>query len=234
MKSNRNIWSLLKRNISKCQLAGYVLSNIVGLTVVLAGIMFYVDSNSGGQDDDQFFSRDYIVLSKKVEGLGFKPAVFSQADIAKLERQPWAKRVGEFTSSQFAVKGSLSMGGREMSSYMFFESVPDDFFDVKPQEWAFDPEDGFVPIIVSKDYLALYNFGFAMPQGLPQVSEELVGMVPIKLQLAGAAHCPETFNAAIVGFSSRLNTIAVPQEFMDWANARYAGAGDNPDPSAWR
>lgn len=229
-KSDKNIWSLLKRNISKGQLIGYVLSNIVGLSVVLIGIMFYLDSNNSSDEDDMYFSRDYIVLSKKVDGLAFNPISFNQDEIDDLQRQPWVKKTGRFTSSQFAVNASVEMGGRGLSTYMFFESVPDNFFDVKPRDWKFDPNERFVPIILSKDYLTLYNFGFAVPQGLPQVSEGLIGAIPIKLRLTGKDQITETFCAAIVGFSSRLNTIAVPQDFMDWANKRYS-TDSVPNPS---
>lgn len=230
-KSDRNIWSLLKRNISVGQIAGYVLSNVIGLAVVLTGIMFYLDSNHSTAEKDRYFSQDFIVLSKKVNGIGFSPVTFGPDEIADIKRQPWAKKVGQFTSSQFSVKASVDMGARGLSSYMFCEAVPDEFFDVKPRDWHFDPDEGFVPIILSKDYLTLYNFGFAMPQGLPQISENAIGAVPITLTLTGRDNRPETFEAAIVGFSSRLNTIAVPQSFMDWANSRYAPPSDAPGPS---
>ena len=188
-KSDKNIWSLLKRNISIGQLLGYVLSNVVGLSVVLIGMMFYLDSNHA-DDDDSYFSQGFMVLSKKVDGIGFTPVSFSPEEIADLESQPWAKKVGQFTASQFSVKATVDMGGRGMSSYMFCESVPDDFFDVQPRDWDFDPDEGFVPIILSKDYLTLYNFGFAIPQGLPQVSENVIGAVPIKLRHFSYTHLP--------------------------------------------
>lgn len=231
-KSDKNIWSLLKRNLSKGQIAGYVLSNIIGLSVVLIGIMFYLDSNSSTATDDSFFSQDFMVLSKKVDGIGFEPVSFDTEEIAALKSQPWVKKIGKFTSSEFAVSASVEMGGRGLSSYMFCESVPDEFFDVRPRDWDFDPEKGFVPIILSKDYLMLYNFGFAIPQGLPQVSEKVIGAIPIRLSLSGKDYRAETFDAAIVGFSSRLNTIAVPQSFMDWANERFSAAdGEETNPS---
>ena len=230
-KSDKNIWSLLKRNVSKGQLTGYILSNIIGLSVVLTGIMFYFDSNHSTGDEDKFFTSDYLVLSKRVAGIGFDPISFNKDDIERLSEQPWVKRIGKFTSSQFAVNAAVEMGGRGMSSYLFFESVPDEFFDVKPHDWKFDPEEGFVPIMLSKDYLALYNFGFAVPQGLPQVSEDLIGAIPIRLRLSGANQQTETFDAAIVGFSSRLNTIAVPQDFMDWANKRFSPDETELNPS---
>lgn len=221
--SKDNIWKLLRRNISKWQLAGYAIANIIGLTVILTGILFY--SNSREKDtSDNYFSNDYIVISKKVDGIGFSPVTFSDSDIARLEAQPWVRKTGRFTSSQFAVNAAIEMGGRGLSSYLFFESVPDDFFDIKPRDWNFDPQERFVPIVLSKDYLTLYNFGFAIPQGLPQLSEDVIGAIPIRLRITGENNIPEYFDAAIVGFSSRLNTIAVPQSFMDWANDRYAGS----------
>lgn len=216
-----DVWSLLRQNISKGQIIGYALANIVGLSVILIGILFFCDSQNDNSSKDQYFSDDYVVLSKKVEGIGFNPISFSEEEIAALSQEKWAKKVGRFSSSQFAVNGSVNLGGKSMSTYLFFESVPDEFFDVKPRDWTFSPEKRFVPIILCKDYLTLYNFGFAVPQGLPQVSEEIIGAIPITLRLTGESMEPEYFEAAIVGFSSRLNTIAVPQSFMDWANTRY-------------
>ena len=221
-KFQADVWQLLKKNISKGQFLGYALANIIGLSIILIGVLFYSDSQTSRSHEDNFFSDDYVVLSKKVDGVGFAPISFSVEEITDLESQPWVKKVGRFTSSQFAVNGSVDMGGQLLSTYMFFESVPDDFFDVKPERWDFPNDQNFVPIVLSKDYLTLYNFGFATPQGLPQISEDFIADIPITLRLTGQDMRTEEFSAAIVGFSSRLNTIAVPQSFMDWANQRYA------------
>lgn len=226
-----DVWSLLRQNISKGQLIGYAIANIVGLSVILIGILFYNDSQHDNSQEDQFFTNDFVVLSKKVEGVGFSPISFSEEEIAELQQEKWVKKIGRFTSSQFAVNGSVTMGGKSLSTYLFFESVPDEFFDVKPKDWDFSPEKRFVPIMLCKDYLTLYNFGFAVPQGLPQLSEEIVGAVPITLRLTGEDMIPEYFEAAIVGFSSRLNTIAVPQSFMDWANQHFSKGESTPNAS---
>lgn len=217
-----DVWRLLRKNISKAQMAGYALANIVGLSVVLIGVLFFTDSQHANSGDDQFISNDYVVISKRVEGIGFSPASFTEDEIQDISQQKWVKKIGRFTASQFAVRGEVNMGSKALSTYLFFESVPDEFFDVKPEGWTFTPEKRYVPVILCKDYLTLYNYGFAIPQGLPQVSEELIGDIPFTLSLTGEDMQTETFEGKVVGFSSRLNTIAVPQSFMDWANAHYA------------
>lgn len=221
-KLQPDVWKLLRRNLSHGQLIGFTVANVVGLTVILVGLLFYFDSRHSTASDDGYFGADYVVISKHVDGIGFTPVGFDSAEIQDIARQPWVNKLGRFTASRFAVSGTVGVGGRGFSSYMFLESVPDEFFDVKPRDWSFRPGQHFVPIVISKDYLTLYNFGFALPQGLPQVSEEVVGAVPIQLRIMGQNFQSQDFEAAIVGFSSRLNTIAVPQSFMDWANARFA------------
>ena len=224
MKRGKGVSILLKKNISKGQMIGYSIANLVGLTVILAGILFFCDSSHNIGGADKYFSEDYIIISKKVKGINLEPQSFSEEEIDEIESLNWVKKVGKFTSSEFPVSASISMGGKGMSTYLFFESVPDEFFDTLPFEWGFDPAKKFVPVVLNKDYLALYNFGFAAPQGLPQLSEDIIGTVPLKLRINGKDGHPEFFDAAVVGFSSRLNTIAVPQNFLDWANPRYSSS----------
>lgn len=219
------VWQLLRRNISVWQLVGYGLANMVGLSIVVTALMFYTDATTtlgSSAAADPYFASSFEVISKRVEGIGLKATAFTPDEIDDIRRQPWARRVGEFTPSLFTVNASVDLGGRGMSSYLFMESIPDDFFDVRPHNWTFDPEHPFIPVIISKEYLALYNFGFAAPQGLPQLSEEIVATVPFTFNLSGPDGLRASMRGGIAGFSSRLNTIAVPQSFMEWANARFA------------
>lgn len=223
------VWTLLRRNISIWQIAGFAVANFVGLAIILCAVQFCCDvrpavAPGGDTDDDKLLSRDYLVISKKVEGMTIAADGFTEKEIDGLKAQPWVRRVGEFSSSQFRVMASVNMNGRGMGTYLFFESIPDSYFDIKPKGWNFDPSQPYsspVPIIISKDYLALYNFGFAPTQGLPQLSEKMISSLPIRLRLSGPGG--ETLmDGFIAGFSQRLNTIAVPQSFMDWANARFS------------
>lgn len=223
---------LLRRNISFAQIAGYAAANMVGLAIVVTALMFYIDATTakgGTREADPYLSPSFEVVSKKVEGIGLTPTAFTPGEIAELRNQPWALRVGEFTPSRFTVSALIELGGRGMSSYLFMESIPDEFFDVRPRDWNFDPSRPFIPVIINKEYLALYNFGFAAPQGLPQLSEAVVTSVPITFALSGPDGRREVIPGGIAGFSSRLNTVAVPQSFMDWANERFA-PGEPPLP----
>ena len=88
-----DVWSLLRQNISKGQLIGYAIANIVGLSVILIGILFYNDSQHGNSQEDQYFTNDFVVLSKKVEGVGFSPISFSEEEIAELQQEKWVKKM---------------------------------------------------------------------------------------------------------------------------------------------
>lgn len=225
-RSQNIVWRLLRRNISVGQIVGYALANFAGLAIVMTAVQFYCDVTTGWNSEDTMISSDYLVISKRVEGMGSLfgqvSTGFSEADINSIEAQPWCRKVGRFTSSRYNVQASVEMQGRGMSTSMFFESIPDEFFDVSPAGWEFDPATHReIPIILSKDYLALYNFGFAATRGLPQASESMIKMVPLSVSLSGNGRQMD-MPARIVGFSSRLNTIAVPQSFMDWANGVLA------------
>ncbi|MBD5313240.1 MAG: ABC transporter permease [Bacteroides sp.] len=228
-KSKNIVWRLLRRNISAGQIAGYAMANLVGLAIVLTAIQFYRDISTVWDDEDSFFSEDYVVISKKVTGLSLlpfgeseHPTRFSKEEIADIEARPWSGKVGEFNSAAFNVYAKVSFGGSSMGSDLFLESIPDDFFDVSPDGWGYEPgRSEYVPLIISKDYLSLYNFGFATSRGMPQVSEEVISMVPLQLSLSGNGR-QQWVNARIVGFSSRLNTIAVPEDFMRWANSEFS------------
>lgn len=214
---------LLRRNLSKTQLAGFILSNFIGLAIVISAIQFYSDFSGFWRDDDSFINSDYIVVNKTVSAsnmLGTRATAFSDSEIDDIERQPWLKRLGRFKSADYSVYASMEQGGRGMSTSMFLESVPDDFIDIDRSSWSFAPGDSVVPVILSKDYLTLYNFGFASSSGLPQLSEGLISTIPLSLRLRSRSGGEEVrLQARITGFSSRLNTILVPEEFITWSNS---------------
>ena len=152
-----------------------------------------------------------------------KSSAFTLPEVQDLDQQEFVERVGLFTSSAYDVKASFRLDEKtSFSTEMFFESVPDEFVDVKSDDWGYQQGSREVPIILPRNYLDLYNFGYAQSRNMPKLSEGILGAIRLKIELSGGGVRDE-YEGRIVGFSSRLNTILVPQDFMDWANEYYAG-----------
>lgn len=221
----RLVWKLLRQHISVPQFAGFFFANLVGMLIVLLGFQFYHDVLPVFTAKDSFLKADYLILSKRVgtadvfTGRGHE---FSGSELDDLSAQPFVTSVGKFTSTNYRVDASLSVNGIPlMKTDFFFESVPDDFVDVSSSEWEYRPGDKRVPIILPRSYINMYNFGFAQTRSLPKISEGLLGMIDLGILIRGNGQ-EERFHGKVIGFSNRLNTILVPQSFMDWSNARFA------------
>ena len=221
----RLVWKLLRQHISVPQFAGFFFANLVGMLIVLLGFQFYHDVLPVFTAKDSFLKADYLILSKRVgtadvfTGRGHE---FSGSEIDDLSAQPFVTSVGKFTSTNYRVDASLSVNGIPlMKTDFFFESVPDDFVDVSSSEWEYKPGDKRLPIILPRSYINMYNFGFAQTRSLPKISEGLLGMIDLGVLIRGNGQ-EERFHGKVIGFSNRLNTILVPQSFMDWSNARFA------------
>ncbi len=220
------VWKLLRQHISIGQMAGFFLANLFGMTTVLLGIQFYKDVLPIFTEGDSFMKQDYIIATKKVSTLGTfagKSNTFSSSEIDEMKAQPFTQAVGAFTPSQFKVSAGLGMqeAGIHLSTEMFFEAVPDAFVDVSLDKWHFDADSHMIPIIIPRNYLNLYNFGFAQSRNLPKLSEGLMSLIQMDILMRGNGRV-EQYKGSIVGFSNRLNTILVPQSFMDWANNAFA------------
>ena len=234
MKTESLVVRLLRKNTSAARVAAFVVSNFIGLAIVLGALQFYGDARSIWDEEDSFIKTDYLVVNKRVTSantLGAESTSFTEAEISDIEAQPWVRKVGRFSANDFRVAANISQQGRDLSTYMFFESIPDEFVDVPKGEWTYRPGSDEVPIIISKDYLTLYNFGFATSAGLPQLSEGLMSGIPMNLTMRSDDGTRiMRLHGRVAGYSNRLNTILVPQEFMEESNRRL-GTGRVRQPS---
>ena len=220
---NRLLYRLLSRHLNAGQLAGFVLANLCGMTIVLAAVQFATDIIPLFTGSDSFMKPGQMVMAKHVSTvrtLTGKAPTFTPEEIADVRHQPFVSDVGTFTPSLFSVVATLGSQklGVEFSTEMFFEAVPDAFMDVDTSRWHWKEGDEEVPIVLPRNYLNLYNFGFASSQGLPALSESLVSMVKIRFILRGSTGRKD-LTGRVVAFSKKLNTILVPQAFMDEMNA---------------
>lgn len=211
-----------------------MLANLCGMTIVLAAVQFATDIIPMFTGSDSFMKPGQMVMAKHVSTvrtLTGKAPTFTQKEIADVRHQPFVSGVGTFTPSLFSVVATLGSQklGVEFSTEMFFEAVPDAFMDVDISRWHWKEGDEEVPIVLPRNYLNLYNFGFASSQGLPALSESLVSMVKIRFILRGSAGRKE-LTGRVVAFSKKLNTILVPQAFMDEMNTTLSPER-KPEPS---
>lgn len=220
------LWKLLRQHISIGQLTGFFLANLFGMSIVLLSIQFYKDVIPVFTEGDSFMKKEYLIVTKKISAIGSfagKTNTFSEDELKSLQEQRFSKDVGAFTPSQFKVSAGFGMkeAGISLSTEMFFESVPNKFVDVSLDKWHFDKKSRSIPIIIPRSYLNLYNFGFAQSRSLPKLSEGVMGLIQMDIVIKGNGRL-EQYKGNIVGFSNRLNTILVPEDFMKWANSEFA------------
>ncbi len=219
------VWKLLRQHISIPQFVGFFFANLVGMLIILLGVQFYTDTQSVYTSEDSFMKEDYLIINKEVNTIGSivgSSTSFSKSEIEELQQQPFVEKLGAFTASSFDVYAGFDIEGFvRFSTDMFFESVPDEFVDVHAGEWDYTEGDQKIPIILPRNYLDLYNFGYAQSRNMPTLSEGILGSIRLSIVIRSNGF-RDNYEGRIVGFSNRLNTILVPQAFMQWANDYYS------------
>lgn len=216
----------MRKHISIFELAVFFVANLIGMAVILAGVQIYNDFSPMLSGEKSLIGNDYMIISRPVERVGTNAPKFTAEDIEELSEEAWVEDLGVFSASQFRVDGSIVFNGRRLSTMMFFEAVPDNFVDVDTEDWHFSPGDDVIPIVLPRNYLNLYNFGFSQTQDLPKITEDMIKRVELGLRIKGNGYSDD-YKGYVVGFSDRLNTILVPMSFMEWANGYYSNETNN-------
>jgi len=198
----------------------------IGVLLLLASVQMFVNiqqlMKEGSIRKNGF---DFISITKKVtnETMGQpEKNVFSDKDVEELKSKPFVTDVAPLQSNLFRVQ--LSAGNiLPFKTDLFVESIEDEFLDTVPPTFHWVEGQLKVPIIVSSDYLEMFNV-FAPSQGMSQVSKETAMNIPVVLSVSGKGQKMDLYGS-VVAFSDRLNTVIVPKSFLDWANKAY---GETP------
>ena len=222
---------LFQKNRHPIQVIGAALGAFIGLFLLLFALQIYFDFQTILRGDTE--SDNYITINKPVSLVNtfLGKSVFSTDNIQEIEKMSGeigTEGVGIFTANRFKVSASSRMMG--FYTELFFESIPEFFLDIQDPSFRWLEGQNEIPIIMSKDYLALYNFGFALSQSLPQFTPSTIRQVSVEITINGQGR-QQTFAGRIIGFSERINSILVPEKFMKYANDNF---GDQPDIGASR
>jgi len=177
-----------------------------------------------GSSDNDSLGSTFLTIGKNVTNdMMGKPdiSLFKPREIEAMRSAPQVQDMGVLVSNRFPVYATFNAGIAGFSSEMFLEAVPERLLDKKPDGWHWQPGNLTVPIILSSDFLNLYNYGFALSQGLPQLSQSSIKALAFDLKI-GRGDFTQTYTARVVGFSDRINSVLVPLSFVEYGNQTYA------------
>ncbi len=197
---------------------------ILGLSIVLSTSDLYLKVNKIIEPNTS--GSTYLMINKKV-GFGnlFGSSGLSEKQISSIKAHPSVQSLAGVSSNNFKTWLEIKIAGQGLVTDFFFESFPDEFIDDKPASFKWKEGDAVIPVIIPKDFLNLYNFGYAISQGMPQVSPAMAKLITGKVTVGRSGHA-ESFRIKLVALSNRIPTVIVPDSFMQYANAKYSTKGE--------
>ncbi|MFK7799467.1 MAG: hypothetical protein AB8E82_18595 [Aureispira sp.] len=215
---------VLWKNRSSGQLLGASVGIFIGLFLLLFALQVYLDVQTltkGARDNN------FLVINKSFEKNYSSELSFSAEELEEMRQQPFFNTVDPFESNTYKV--SMSSQRLRFRTLLFFQSLPVSYLDVDTTLFKWKKGEP-LPIVLSSDYLTLYNFGFAPSQGLPKFSAKTISLVDFTVTIAGNGSS-ERFEGYVVGFTPNVNSILVPPNFMEYANSLYGDEVKAKDPT---
>jgi len=176
-------------------------------------------------EQTDIFKNKAAVITKNIsvfKTINKEKIYFTDKEINDLKSQSFTKSVSKFNTATFKINAYSNKTESVPVYYtdLFFESIPDEYLDVETEDWKWDVSLDFIPIIIPENYLNLYNFGFAESQKLPVLSKNTISQIEFSIQISGNNKSKD-YKSKIVGFSNKVNSILVPEEFLFWANNEF-------------
>lgn len=220
--SYKHIKPLLQTNTNTASRWLSYLGLCIGVLLLLSSLQMFINiQDLLKKTNIRKNGFDYISVTKLItnENMG-KDNRFTNQDIVELQQQSFIDDAAPLIPNRFQVIASAG----EMipfASDIFIEALDHNFIDTVPPGFTWQEGQTTVPIIFSSEFLEMYNV-FAPSYGLPQLSTATASNVRISLRCEGKLG-EKMFDAQIVAFSDRVNSLLAPKSFIDWTNENLAG-----------
>lgn len=223
--SKQLLYKLLLNNKKQSRLLSAWIALFVGCSLLLVSLMIWSTFQEllQGKNNQDSLGSTFLTISKRVDDAAMahkEQTQINAADIEKIKQAPQVQDVGILTPAQFKVSASLGSGPIAFYTLLFLEAAPDRFMDQMPDAWQWHEGDNTIPIILSRDFLNMYNYLFAPSQGLPILSEQTVKAIGFTLTIGDGAR-ELHYRAQVEGFSDRISSVLVPQSFVDYGNKKF-------------
>lgn len=193
------------------------LGLFLSFLLMLSCIQLYFNANDllGKKNSE---SNYWLTLSKTItpDNIGRKELLgFSSSNIKEIQTWKGVKKVFPIYSNDFKVSAD---GGSFIPFYtdMYLEAIDNEAIDVADLS-EFQVKDNTIPIIISREYLNLYNYGFALNQGLPQITEDFAKKIEVNINLT-LKEKNLKYKGKLIGLSDRIHSVLVPKNFLDSLN----------------
>ncbi|MDY0929980.1 MULTISPECIES: FtsX-like permease family protein [unclassified Chryseobacterium] len=190
----------------------------IAFILVLSCLQLYENANRlfGSKSSD---SNYWLTFSKKItpDNIGRKELLgFNENDISKIKTWAEVKAIYPFSANEFKASAN---GGDFIPFYtdLYFEGLDLKAIDSDLTDEEFQVTGDEIPIIISREYLNLYNYGFALNQGLPQISEDFAKKIEVNINITVNKQ-NKTYKGKMVGLSDRIHSVLIPKKFLDSLN----------------
>lgn len=220
------LFTLLKKIIKTSAGRTRFVLAFVGLSIALLLILSAIQLQANYNDllngkTNQDSTANFLVINKEVNNSTLNATTLSDETLTDLQKQPFVEAVGNISPGRFKASIESLIKAFPFYTDIAFESVGDAFIDVNNKDWQWDENSNFIPMIIPNMFLDIYNFQFSVSQGYPQITPDALKMLSFKVNLYNGFGQVQSYTGRIVGFSDRISSVLVPQNFMDWANQKF-------------
>jgi hypothetical protein len=218
---------LLFRNRKKLSLYISFIGAILGINFLLLTTETFQRLNQI-LEAEEVLGENTVMIHKVVSEqhlIGLGSTDFNEKEIRELKNTEFLTKVSPVKLNLFKASIGLHESMEGTIPYFrtdtYLNAVSDEFIDTDKSQWNWNENSEFVPVIMPKVYMTMLNHGFAQTYGMPKISEGIAKSILFKIEIDYNGKTYK-FTGRLVGFSQSINSILVPESFMDYSNERYA------------